>query len=295
MSWRSASRRSRTSGRRSKQAGASFTDVVRVHYLVTHAADFERCWPVMGKVFGKVRPAIVVMVVGLTDPRMKIEIEVTALFVRRQRASRRRARRRRRPPSARSRQVGEPMATDYEKLGAFYLGREFDAAANALKDDLVLYDSKDLTTHAVCVGMTGSGKTGLCLSLLEEAAIDGVPAICIDPKGDLGNLLLTFPDLAPADFEPWVDAGDAARKGLSAPGARRENRGDLEERTGRVGPGARAHRPAARPPRTWPSTRPAPRPAFRCRCCVRSARPRPNCWPTPARCATAWARWCRAC
>jgi hypothetical protein len=109
------------------------------------------------------------------------------------------------------------MATDHEKLGAFYLGREFDAAANALKDDLVLYDSKDLTTHAVCVGMTGSGKTGLCLSLLEEAAIDGVPAICIDPKGDLGNLLLTFPDLAPGDFEPWVDAGEAARKGLSLP------------------------------------------------------------------------------
>jgi hypothetical protein len=107
------------------------------------------------------------------------------------------------------------MSTDYEKLGAFYLGREFDPAANALKDDLVLYDSKDLTTHAVCVGMTGSGKTGLCISLLEEAAIDGVPAICIDPKGDLANLLLTFPDLAPKDFEPWVDAGDAARKGLS--------------------------------------------------------------------------------
>jgi hypothetical protein len=107
------------------------------------------------------------------------------------------------------------MAADYEKLGAFYLGREFDPAAGKLKDDLVLYDSKDLTTHAVCVGMTGSGKTGLCLSLLEEAAIDGVPAICIDPKGDLGNLMLTFPNLAPSDFEPWVDAGDAARKGVS--------------------------------------------------------------------------------
>ena len=107
------------------------------------------------------------------------------------------------------------MSTDYEKLGSFYLGREFDAAGGALKDDLVLYDSKDLTTHAVCVGMTGSGKTGLCLSLLEEAAIDGVPAICIDPKGDLGNLMLTFPNLAASDFEPWVDAGDAARKGQS--------------------------------------------------------------------------------
>ncbi len=107
------------------------------------------------------------------------------------------------------------MSADYEKLGVFYLGREFDPKANALGDDLVLYDSKDLTTHAVCVGMTGSGKTGLCLSLLEEAAIDGVPAICIDPKGDLGNLMLTFPDLAATDFEPWVDAGEAARKGLS--------------------------------------------------------------------------------
>jgi len=109
------------------------------------------------------------------------------------------------------------MAAEYEKLGAFYLGREFDPTANKLKDDLVLYDSKDLTTHAVCVGMTGSGKTGLCISLLEEAAIDGVPAICIDPKGDLGNLMLTFPNLAAADFEPWVDAGDAARKGASVP------------------------------------------------------------------------------
>jgi hypothetical protein len=105
--------------------------------------------------------------------------------------------------------------TDYEKLGVFYLGREYDPAADALESDLVLYDSRDLTTHAVCVGMTGSGKTGLCISLLEEAAIDGVPAICIDPKGDLGNLLLTFPDLMAKDFEPWVDAGDAARKGQS--------------------------------------------------------------------------------
>ncbi len=110
----------------------------------------------------------------------------------------------------------------------------------------MLYDSKDLTTHAVCVGMTGSGKTGLCLSLLEEAAIDGIPAICIDPKGDLGNLLLTFPNLAPADFEPWVDAGDAARKGVSVRGVRGEDRRDLEERPGRVGPGARTHRQASR-------------------------------------------------
>ncbi|HXC59392.1 MAG TPA: hypothetical protein VN645_08745 [Steroidobacteraceae bacterium] len=107
------------------------------------------------------------------------------------------------------------MSTDYEKLGAFYLGRVFDAGKNTLSAEPLLYDSRDLTTHAVCVGMTGSGKTGLCLSLLEEAAIDGIPAICIDPKGDLGNLMLTFPQLAPADFAGWVDSGEAARRNLS--------------------------------------------------------------------------------
>lgn len=104
---------------------------------------------------------------------------------------------------------------DYEKLGVFYLGREYDAATRAPSDNLLLYDSRDLTTHAVCVGMTGSGKTGLCLALLEEAGIDGIPAICIDPKGDLGNLLLTFPHLEATEFLSWVDAGEAQRKGLS--------------------------------------------------------------------------------
>jgi hypothetical protein len=107
------------------------------------------------------------------------------------------------------------MSTDYEKLGVFYLGREYDAAAAKLTNTPILYDSKDLTTHAVCVGMTGSGKTGLCLGLLEEAAIDGIPAICIDPKGDIGNLLLTFPSLAASDFTPWVDPAEATRRNLS--------------------------------------------------------------------------------
>jgi hypothetical protein len=104
---------------------------------------------------------------------------------------------------------------DYEKLGVFYLGRELDPETGATTEELVLYPSKHLTTHAVCVGMTGSGKTGLCLALLEEAAIDGIPAICIDPKGDLGNLLLAFPNLASSDFQPWVDPAEAQRKGLS--------------------------------------------------------------------------------
>ena len=105
---------------------------------------------------------------------------------------------------------------DFEKLGAFYLGKLYDSNADAAQQDLLLYDAKDLTTHAVCVGMTGSGKTGLCVSLLEEAAIDGIPAIAIDPKGDIGNLLLTFPELQPSDFAPWIDSGEATRNGCSA-------------------------------------------------------------------------------
>lgn len=103
---------------------------------------------------------------------------------------------------------------DYEKLGSFYLGKKYELAGKNLLDEKLLYDAKDLTTHAMCVGMTGSGKTGLCLSLLEEAALDGIPAICIDPKGDLGNLMLSFPDFAPADFKEWLDASDANRKGM---------------------------------------------------------------------------------
>ena len=105
----------------------------------------------------------------------------------------------------------------YEKMGAFYLGKDYDVDQGKVTDELLLYDAKDLTTHAVCVGMTGSGKTGLCLSLLEEAAIDGVPAIAIDPKGDLGNLMLTFPSLEASDFEPWIEEGAATRKGRTVP------------------------------------------------------------------------------
>ncbi|NNK48522.1 MAG: ATP-binding protein [Gemmatimonadetes bacterium] len=106
-------------------------------------------------------------------------------------------------------------ASQFEKLGSFYLGREVDREDTGSEGPLLMYEARDLTTHAVAVGMTGSGKTGLCLSLLEEAAIDGIPAIAIDPKGDLGNLLLTFPDLAAADFRPWIDEGKAARKGVT--------------------------------------------------------------------------------
>lgn len=104
---------------------------------------------------------------------------------------------------------------DFEKLGAFYLGSPYDLKEKKRKEGILLYDSKDLVTHAVCVGMTGSGKTGLCIGLLEEAAIDGIPSIVIDPKGDLPNLLLTFPELKPQDFEPWINPDDAQKKNLS--------------------------------------------------------------------------------
>ncbi len=99
-----------------------------------------------------------------------------------------------------------------ERLGSFYLGQEYDLAEGQALDRLVDYDARDLTTHAVCLGMTGSGKTGLGVILLEEAALDGIPSLVIDPKGDMTNLLLTFPELRPEEFYPWIDPDDARRK-----------------------------------------------------------------------------------
>src|SRR3954471_23082335 len=112
------------------------------------------------------------------------------------------------------------MLPDYEKLGSFYLGK------NKADGSKLLYDSSDLVTHAVCVGMTGSGKTGLCIGLLEEAAIDNIPAIVIDPKGDLANLLLTFPDLKPEDFAPWINVDEARTQGVD-PAAFAAHQADL--------------------------------------------------------------------
>ena len=102
---------------------------------------------------------------------------------------------------------------DFEKLGAFYLGKRHDGEADKLTDEYVLYDSKDLTTHAAIIGMTGSGKTGLGIGILEEAALDHIPVIAIDPKGDMGNLLLTFPQLKPENFRPWINPRTALDEG----------------------------------------------------------------------------------
>ena len=94
--------------------------------------------------------------------------------------------------------------------GNFYLGKHFDPKANTLTDQPLLYDPDDLTTHAVVVGMTGSGKTGLCIDLLEEAALNGIPALMIDPKGDITNALLHFPDLLPGRFPAVGQPGRGA-------------------------------------------------------------------------------------
>lgn len=93
----------------------------------------------------------------------------------------------------------------------FYLGRIFDPKKDEITPDPLMYDPDDLTTHAVVLGMTGSGKTGLCIGLLEEAALQGIPALMIDPKGDITNALLHFPELLPEDFLPWVNPDQARR------------------------------------------------------------------------------------
>src|SRR5918994_367400 len=101
------------------------------------------------------------------------------------------------------------MSEPFEKLGLFYLGRRVDPETRQTSDVPLLYEANDLVTHAAIIGMTGSGKTGLGIGLLEEAAIDGIPVLAIDPKGDLGNLLLTFPELTGGEFTPWVNQDEA--------------------------------------------------------------------------------------
>ena len=100
-------------------------------------------------------------------------------------------------------------------MGKFYIGRDFDPDSGETVSQPTQYDPDDLTTHAVVVGMTGSGKTGLCVDVMEEAALNGLPALMVDPKGDITNLLLHFPDLLPQDFEPWIDTDQARREDKS--------------------------------------------------------------------------------
>ena len=101
-----------------------------------------------------------------------------------------------------------------EKTGFFYIGKEFSMKEKKTLENPILYDSRDLTTHAVCIGMTGSGKTGLCIDILEEATLNSIPSIIVDPKGDMTNLLLAFPELLPGDFLPWLNPEDARREGV---------------------------------------------------------------------------------
>ena len=166
---------------------------------------------------------------------------------------------------------------DIEQADSFYLGREYDQAARAVRPDkYVMYEARDLTTHGVVVGMTGSGKTGLCISLLEEAAIHGVPCVIIDPKGDLTNLLLQFPDLEPKHYREWLDEDEARRKGvspeqyaeeLSAPGAKGWR---IRARRRSASPGSRRRRTSA-------STRPAANRGCRCRSSAPSPPRRSRC------------------
>lgn len=100
-----------------------------------------------------------------------------------------------------------------DEAGKFYLGRFADSENR--KGEAYLFPAKNLTTHAVCVGMTGSGKTGLCIDLLEEAVLQDIPAIIVDPKGDMSNLLLHFPKLSPEEFLPWISQEEASAQGKS--------------------------------------------------------------------------------
>src|SRR3954447_3337936 len=102
-------------------------------------------------------------------------------------------------------------------MADFLIGGQIDPATHQRTGPTTSVSSSDLTTHGVIVGMTGSGKTGLGIVLIEDALRAGVPTLLIDPKGDLTNLCLTFPALAAADFEPWVNEGDAQKAGQSVP------------------------------------------------------------------------------
>ena len=158
---------------------------------------------------------------------------------------------------------------------SFYIGRSVDlfAAPQAeARMQTVRYDPDDLTTHAVIVGMTGSGKTGLLINLLEEAALRGLPSIVIDPKGDLTNLLLHFPDLLPADFEPWIDPEAARRQNLTIAQLAETTATRWREGLAELGPGPRRAGWRCATPSITSSIPPAPPPASRSTCSPPSPR-----------------------
>jgi hypothetical protein len=117
----------------------------------------------------------------------------------------------------------------------FYLGNIFDLQQGNVTGERLMYEPDDLTTHAVVVGMTGSGKTGLCISLLEEAALAGIPALMIDLKGDITNSLLHFPNLAPQDFLPWIDPDRARREAKTLEQAAADTAAEWQERLAKDG------------------------------------------------------------
>ena len=162
----------------------------------------------------------------------------------------------------------DPTMKDFEKLGVFYLGG-IEGAGEPARNPL-LYDARNLTTHAVCVGMTGSGKTGLCLALLEEAAIDGIPAHRDRPQGRPGQPAAHLSRAAPGGLPPWVDEGEAARKGITPDEFAAQTAETLEERPGRLGTGRPERIERFRDAVDSRSTRRAAAPACRCRCCARS-------------------------
>ena len=185
------------------------------------------------------------------------------------------------------------MSEIEEKRGLFYLGKQFDLAANATGEAFSL-DASHLTTHAAILGMTGSGKTGLGITLLEEALLDGVPAIILDPKGDITNLALTFPDLTPQDLSPWIAPEDAQMHEMTPEAYAAQVAASWRDERAKWDITPERVRQCATRPRSA-STRRAAMRACRWTCCSRSRLRRASGPVTKKKCASASRVWCRRC